>query len=123
MEELAKSKLEPPKQLAELAQRHWGELDAGTRVWNRPTAEVAVLRHASLADLCAFFEVRRSLCLCPLLSVFHRVEAFGQHGYRALRRDQRSAEAVALCDISFAVAHASHHESAGPGMLHIQSRM
>ena len=60
--ELAKSKLDPPKRLAELAQRHWGELDGGTRVWDRPSAEVAALKHITLADLRAFFEVgsRRS---------------------------------------------------------------
>jgi hypothetical protein len=55
--ELAKSKLEPPKRLAELAQRHWGELDGGTRVWDRPGAEVAALKHVTLSDLRAFFEV------------------------------------------------------------------
>ena len=58
MAELAKSKLDPPKRLAELAQRHWGELDAGTRVWDRPGAEVAALKRITLADLRAFFEVR-----------------------------------------------------------------
>lgn len=57
MAELAKSKLDPPKRLAELAQRHWGELDAGTRVWDRPAAEVAALNRLTLADLRVFFEV------------------------------------------------------------------
>ena len=61
--ELAKSKLDPPKRLAELAQRHWGELDGGTRVWDRPGAEVAALEHITLADLRAFFEVGP----CPML--------------------------------------------------------
>jgi hypothetical protein len=55
--ELAKSKLDPPKRLAELAARHWGELDAGTRVWDRPAAEVAALQRIALADLRAFFQV------------------------------------------------------------------
>lgn len=65
MAELAKSKLDPPKRLAELAQRHWGELDGGTRVWDRPSAEVAALKHITLADLRAFFEVGlRHACPC-----------------------------------------------------------
>ncbi len=59
MEELARSKLEPPKRLSELAARHWGELEAGTLVWDRPAAEVAALRRLTLRDLQAFYQVIR----------------------------------------------------------------
>ena len=31
VEELVRSKLDPPKRLREVAARHWGELEAGTR--------------------------------------------------------------------------------------------
>ncbi len=57
MEELARSKLEPPKRLADLAARHWSELEAGTLVWDRPAAETAALRRLALPDLQAFYEV------------------------------------------------------------------
>ena len=57
MEELARSKLEPPKRLAEVAGRHWAELEAGTRVWARPAAETAALRLLTMPDLRAFYQV------------------------------------------------------------------
>jgi hypothetical protein len=54
--ELAKAKLEKPKRLSELASRWWGEIYAGTCVFDRQTAEVEVLRGLSPADLVAFSE-------------------------------------------------------------------
>jgi insulysin len=54
--ELAKAKLEKPKRLSELAGRWWGEIYAGTCVFDRQTAEVEVLRGLSPADLAGFTE-------------------------------------------------------------------
>jgi insulysin len=54
--ELAKAKLEKPKRLGELAGRWWGEIYAGTCVFDRQGAEVEVLRSLRPADLAAFSE-------------------------------------------------------------------
>jgi hypothetical protein len=54
--ELAKAKLEKPKRLSELAGRWWGEIYAGTCVFDRQAAEVEVLRGLSPAELAAFSE-------------------------------------------------------------------
>ncbi len=51
------AKLEAPQRLREVAGRHWNELDGGTRVWGRPTAEAAALRALSLPALRAFYQV------------------------------------------------------------------
>lgn len=60
VEELAKAKLEKPKQLRELAAKEWREIDDGTLVFDRPSAEVAALRTLSKSDLLQFFKVRTS---------------------------------------------------------------
>jgi hypothetical protein len=57
VEELAKAKLERPKRLRQLAAREWREIDDGTRVFERPAAEVAALWQLSKADLQRFFQV------------------------------------------------------------------
>lgn len=57
VEELAKAKLEAPQRLREVAARHWGELDGGTRLWARPIAEVAALQTLTLPQLQAFYQV------------------------------------------------------------------
>ncbi len=59
VEELAKAKLEKPKQLRQLAACEWREIDDGTLVFGRPAAEVAVLKTLTQEDLLAFFEVRQ----------------------------------------------------------------
>jgi len=56
VEELAKAKLEAPQRLREVAARHWGELDGGTRLWARPIAEVAALQTLTLPQLQAFYQ-------------------------------------------------------------------
>ncbi|WIA09647.1 hypothetical protein OEZ85_009034 [Tetradesmus obliquus] len=54
--ELAKAKLEKPKRLGELAGRWWGEIYAGTCMFDRQAAEVEVLRSLKPEDLARFSE-------------------------------------------------------------------
>uniref|UniRef100_A0A383VRB5 Peptidase M16 N-terminal domain-containing protein n=1 Tax=Tetradesmus obliquus TaxID=3088 RepID=A0A383VRB5_TETOB len=54
--ELAKAKLEKPKRLGELAGRWWGEIYAGTCMFDRQAAEVEVLRTLKPEDLTRFSE-------------------------------------------------------------------
>jgi len=60
VEELAKAKLEKPKRLRELAAKEWREINDGTLVFDRPSAEVAALRTLSKPDLLQFFKVQPS---------------------------------------------------------------
>lgn len=56
VKELIAAKLEAPQRLREVTSRHWGELDAGTHVWNRPVAESEALRHVTLSELQSFYK-------------------------------------------------------------------
>lgn len=58
VEELAKSKLEKPKRLGQVAARDWSEISLGLLRFDRHEADVAALRKLTPADLLAFFEVR-----------------------------------------------------------------
>eukprot|EP00898_Chlorokybus_atmophyticus_P006740 jgi/Chlat1/7067/Chrsp57S06767 len=56
VEALAASKLEKFKNLGEEAQRHWGEIETGTYMFDRVNIEVAELRQLALGDLLQFFQ-------------------------------------------------------------------
>ncbi|PSC73920.1 Zinc-peroxisomal [Micractinium conductrix] len=55
VEELAKAKLERPKQLREAAGRDWGEIEPGLLKFGRADAEVAALRQLSQQEVVAFY--------------------------------------------------------------------
>lgn len=56
VEELAKSKLEKPKRLREVAAKDWREIDDGTLRFKRQEDEVAEVRKLTPGDLLAFFD-------------------------------------------------------------------
>ena len=56
VEELAKSKLEKPKRLREVAARDWREIDDGTLRFGRREAEVEALRGVTHEEVVAFYD-------------------------------------------------------------------
>ncbi|WIA29727.1 hypothetical protein OEZ86_012206 [Tetradesmus obliquus] len=118
--ELAKAKLEKPKRLGELAGRWWGEIYAGTCMFDRQAAEVEVLRTLKPEDLARFSEevlgVEREVRRKAVVLIRGSNELQQQQGEAAAATAAGQGSCAADEEQQIQAAAAAAAEAPGPGV-------